>query len=416
MLLFQLLTFFPSLSLSLTHTHSHLTKDTDLATYNWDHPNSIDFDKFVHTIESLRKGKKVELSPNPKLPPEERKTDVTSIYGADVLIIIGTLVLYDPRLRNLMDITVFLDSDDDSCLIRRVRRDCFKREKDYRDVLKYYLEYVKPGYNSYILPTKRYAKIIVPFSGSFTEDDVAITLLSQFISSKLLERDLWDVGISRDVPSWTQLPSQVHLMPSTHQILSMQTILRNEKTTLEDFIFHTDRLTRLLIEYTLDAMVTDHCDVVTPTESVYHGVSLNYGNLCAVSIMRAGEALENAIREVIKDIKIGKMLIQSVNKAPRLFYCNLRHILAQQSKVILLDATLATGATVRMAVRVLLDHGVAEKDIYFVTLIASPQGIHSVLSVYSNIHIFTSAIDETLDENFYLSPGIGNFGDRYFGT
>ena len=76
---------------------------------------------------------------------------------------------------------------------------------------------------------------------------------------------------------------------------------------------------------------------------------------------------------MIKDIKIGKMLIQSENKAPRLHYCSLHNILSPNTPVILLDATLATGSTVKMAVRVLLDHGVKEENIYFLTIVSSPQ-------------------------------------------
>ena len=89
---------------------------------------------------------------------------------------------------------------------------------------------------------------------------------------------------------------------------------------------------------------------------------------------------------MIKDIKIGKMLIQSENKAPRLHYCSLHNILSPNNPVLLLDATLATGSTVKMAVRVLLDHGVKEEDIYFLTIVSSPQ----VLALISLIFFFFS--------------------------
>jgi uridine kinase len=390
-------------------------EDESLKDYNWDHPHAFDFDLFVETIRSLQQGLRVEIAGNKKLPRSQQKKE--AIYGGDVVIIVGTLILYDARLRGLLDFAIFVETDADVCLIRRIRRDCFKRGLNYLKVLRDYERFVKPGFNSYILPTKNYAQVIVPFnSESFSENDVAVTLLSQFITNKLSERDKCELVLPRDLPSWSQIPPNVILIPQSFQIRSILTILRNSKTSMDDFIFHTDRLTRLLIEHTLASTLSQERVVTTPTGCLYHGMSLDYGNICAVSVMRAGEALENAAREVIKDIKIGKMLIQSVNKAPRLFYCNLKSILSPNCQVLLFDATLATGSTIRMAVRILLDHGVRQENIFFVNLISSPQGIHYLLQTYAHIKIFTAAIDETLDDNYYISPGIGNFGDRYFGT
>jgi uridine kinase len=84
--------------------------------------------------------------------------------------------------------------------------------------------------------------------------------------------------------------------------------------------------------------------------------------------------------------------------------------------VLLLDATLATGAAAKMAVRVLLDHGAREENIYFLTLIASPQSLQSLLYTYPNVKIIVSQVDRGLSEQKFLKPGVGNFGNRYYGT
>jgi uridine kinase len=105
-------------------------------------------------------------------------------------------------------------------------------------------------------------------------------------------------------------------------------------------------------------------------------------------------------------------------------------------KVILMDATVATGAAAMMAIRVLLDHEVKEENIMIVSLLmaeigtsTSPMyyfdtishnffstGIHSVAYAFPKVQIVTSAVDPEINEKFYVLPGIGNFGDRYFGT
>jgi uracil phosphoribosyltransferase len=81
-----------------------------------------------------------------------------------------------------------------------------------------------------------------------------------------------------------------------------------------------------------------------------------------------------------------------------------------------MDPMLATGGTALAAIGVLLDKGVLEKNIIFVNLIAVSQGLRAVRSRYPQVRIVTSAIDERLNENAYMIPGIGDFGDRYFGT
>jgi len=84
--------------------------------------------------------------------------------------------------------------------------------------------------------------------------------------------------------------------------------------------------------------------------------------------------------------------------------------------VLLLDPMLATGGTALAAIQVLLDAGVAEEHIVFIAFLAVPEGIEAVCRRYPRVRIVTSAIDRRLNENAYMMPGIGDFGDRYFGT
>ena len=104
--------------------------------------------------------------------PEARQT--VHVEPKEVIIVEGILVLNDPRLRDLMDIKIFVDTDDDIRIIRRIKRDLEERGRSLQSVIDQYLSTVKPMYHQFIEPTKRYADIIVPEGG---ENQVAIDIL-----------------------------------------------------------------------------------------------------------------------------------------------------------------------------------------------------------------------------------------------
>jgi len=99
----------------------------------------------------------------------------------------------------------------------------------------------------------------------------------------------------------------------------------------------------------------------------------------------------------------------------RLFYAKLPADI-QNHHVLLLDPMLATGGSAVAAVKVLLEHGVRQNDITFVNLISCPEGLETLFKAFSDVIVVTGAIDERLNEHKYIVPGIGDFGDRYFGT
>ncbi len=101
---------------------------------------------------------------------------------ADIIILEGILVLFNESIRNLMDIKVYVDTDDDIRFIRRLERDMNERGRSLDSVIKQYLSTVKPMYHQFIEPTKRYADIIVPEGG---ENDVAIDMLTTKMHSIL---------------------------------------------------------------------------------------------------------------------------------------------------------------------------------------------------------------------------------------
>jgi uracil phosphoribosyltransferase len=223
--------------------------------------------------------------------------------------------------------------------------------------------------------------------------------------------------MSNVMTSVESLPGKnVHLLPQTNQLRAMHTIIRDKRASRADFVFYSRRIIRLLLESSMDLLPFEKREVETPVGRIYDGLRFASG-LCGVSIIRAGESMEEELRAVCPGIRVGKILIQrnKTTKLPHLYYSNLPADVARR-RVLLLDPMLATGGSALAAVRVLLDKGVLEENIVFVNFLASPEGLAAVSERHPRLRIVTSAIDERLNENAYMLPGIGDFGDRYFGT
>jgi uracil phosphoribosyltransferase len=212
------------------------------------------------------------------------------------------------------------------------------------------------------------------------------------------------------------IDENVHLLPQTNQLRALHSRIRDRTASRDDFVFHSGRIIRLLIEAGLDLLPYEAHPVETPVGRTYDGLRVASA-VCGVSIVRAGDSMEAGLRAVCRSIRIGKILIQrdKVTKLPRLYYAALPPDIAQRH-VLLLDPMLATGGTARAAIEVLLDAGVREERIIFINLLTVPEGIRAVLEPYPSVRIVTSAIDEALNENAYMMPGIGDFGDRFYGT
>lgn len=140
---------------------------------NYDHPNAFDTDLLIEQLEDLLNWKTIEI-PVYDYAAHTRSKEVVVQEPREVIIVEGILTLNDARLRDLMDIKIFVDTDDDIRIIRRIQRDIGERGRTLQSVIDQYLETVKPMYHQFIEPSKRYADIIVPEGG---ENQVAIDLL-----------------------------------------------------------------------------------------------------------------------------------------------------------------------------------------------------------------------------------------------
>jgi len=208
----------------------------------------------------------------------------------------------------------------------------------------------------------------------------------------------------------------LYVMKQSPQLTALHTIIRDQTTSREDFIFNSDRLIRLLIEEGLNFLPFESKEIITPTGCKYEGYTFANA-ICGVSIIRAGESMESALRAVCKSIRIGKILIQRNEETaqPQLYYFKLPEDIGSRH-VLLLDPMLATGGSAIKAIEVLLEHKVDQSKIIFLNLIAAPEGIRAIEKHFPQITILTSAVDTRLNDRKYIEPGIGDFGDRYYGT
>ncbi|HHX61944.1 MAG TPA: uridine kinase [Epulopiscium sp.] len=131
---------------------------------NYDHPSSFDTDMMVGHIKMLKNGEAIER-PEYSFVEHTRMAETVHIKPAKVIIIEGILVFENKKLREQMDIKIFVDADADVRILRRLVRDVKKRGRDIDSVVEQYLTTVKPMHEKFVEPSKKYANIIIPEGG-----------------------------------------------------------------------------------------------------------------------------------------------------------------------------------------------------------------------------------------------------------
>lgn len=150
---------------------------------NYDHPLAFETDLLINHLKELIADRPVDI-PIYDYTQHTRSEKSYRQEPQDVFIVEGILVLEDQRLRDLMDIKLFVDTDDDIRIIRRIKRDMQERGRSLDSIIEQYTRVVKPMYHQFIEPTKRYADIVVPEGVS---NLVAIDLINTKVASILNE-------------------------------------------------------------------------------------------------------------------------------------------------------------------------------------------------------------------------------------
>lgn len=151
---------------------SHLSMEDRVKT-NYDHPNAFDNNLLVSNLESLLNGHSIQ-KPSYDFSIHNRIEDTTKVEPKEIVIVEGILILEDPRIRELLDIKIYVDTDADVRIIRRMVRDINERGRTMESVINQYLNVVKPMHNQFTEPTKKFADIIIPEGG---HNKVAIDII-----------------------------------------------------------------------------------------------------------------------------------------------------------------------------------------------------------------------------------------------
>ncbi|HLR19769.1 MAG TPA: uridine kinase [Staphylococcus sp.] len=157
---------------------SHLSFEERLET-NYDHPFAFDNDLLIANLNDLRHGKQIEV-PTYDYTNHTRSDKTIAFEPKDVIIVEGIFALENKTLRDLMDVKIYVDTDADLRILRRLLRDTEERGRTMDSVINQYLNVVRPMHNQFIEPTKRYADIIIPEGGS---NKVAIDIMTTKIQT-----------------------------------------------------------------------------------------------------------------------------------------------------------------------------------------------------------------------------------------
>ena len=160
---------------------SHLSFD-DRKKINFDHPQSIDFELLVEHLKILKSGKPIE-QPIYSFKTHNRTGETKTTRPRKVMIVEGILILTNPAIREMLDIKIYVQTDSDERLIRRLKRDITERGRDLDEVLNRYQSTLKPMHLQFIEPTKEYANIIIPNN---KYNNVAIEIVQTIIKDRLV--------------------------------------------------------------------------------------------------------------------------------------------------------------------------------------------------------------------------------------
>lgn len=158
--------------------------EAERADVNFDHPDALETELMVEHVDALVRGESVEM-PVYDFRSHTRTDDTVRVEPARILIVDGILILSEPELRNRMDIRIFVDTDADVRLVRRLRRDLVERGRSVTSVLDQYERTVRPMHLEFVEPSRRHAHVIIPEGG---HNSVAVDMLVTKLAAVLSER------------------------------------------------------------------------------------------------------------------------------------------------------------------------------------------------------------------------------------
>jgi uridine kinase len=150
-----------------------------ITAFNFDHPSAFDTDLMVEHLRALKRGESIRV-PVYDFVHHRRSSETVQVAPRRLVIFEGIMVFVDPRVRELLDLKLYVDTPDDIRFIRRLERDIKERGRTLESVVRQYLEVVRPGHLEFIEPTKAYADLIIPEGGN---NEKALQVLASFMQA-----------------------------------------------------------------------------------------------------------------------------------------------------------------------------------------------------------------------------------------
>jgi uracil phosphoribosyltransferase len=193
------------------------------------------------------------------------------------------------------------------------------------------------------------------------------------------------------------------------------TALRDEQTKRPQFRFAASGLAEALAHRTIEHLKVITGLIKTPIAQAT-GVWFR-GDVVLVPILRSGLALLPAFVKYFSDAVVGFVGLRRDEKTAiaQLYYCKLPKI-KNEDQVIILDPMIATGGTAIETIQILINKGVAQEQIIFVAVVCAPEGLDKVSKMFPKVKFIVAARDKGLNDKKFIIPGLGDFGDRFFGT
>jgi uracil phosphoribosyltransferase len=196
--------------------------------------------------------------------------------------------------------------------------------------------------------------------------------------------------------------------------------LRDKNLSMKDFRIFSKRLNVLVIE---EALALDYNqDVIKESPVGFYKSKanpFNYKDYVAISILRSGNAMVDELINMYPEMAIGKVMIQrdeeTKEKLPKFYFDKIPKNI-ENKRLLVLDPMLATGGSVCKSIEIIISKGAKEENITFINLYSCEEGIKAISSKFPLIKIVTGKVDPVLLPNKYIAPGVGDFGDRYYGT
>ena len=201
----------------------------------------------------------------------------------------------------------------------------------------------------------------------------------------------------------------------THPLIRHKiTLLRKESTSTNEFRKLVEEIAMLMGYEALSDLETQEINIKTPLEESKQPV-ISGKKLAVVPILRAGLGMVNGILALVPSARVGHIGLyrDPVTHEPHEYYCKLPEPIDQR-QIVVVDPMLATGGSACDAISQIKKYG--GKNIKFMSIIAAPKGVETLMKAHPDIQLYVGALDRELDDNAYIRPGLGDAGDRIFGT